>query len=180
MQRPEQQRWQGKWDKKKRCRWDLELPEALDERGRWSLSKVSAVGLDPESRIERQHLILNDGNDHPTSTAPVVATKKNLNLSQMLQTLPTWILLYTCMVLEGRGTVTMNNVDQMSKALQFLSVMASASLTLFSSTQSAAKVATGLFQRRHLHGPGLATVRASPGQCSSSSHLCLDSSCTLC
>lgn len=64
-------------------------------------------------------------------------------LVQMLSTGPAWLMLWTCVILVGGGTVMTNNIGQMTEALGFDSSLTPASLTLFSAAQAASRVATG-------------------------------------
>eukprot|EP00934_Nitzschia_sp_Nitz4_P004147 Nitzschia sp. Nitz4//scaffold12_size214221//4994//6859//NITZ4_001472-RA/size214221-processed-gene-0.284-mRNA-1//1//CDS//3329534936//4137//frame0 len=65
------------------------------------------------------------------------------NLQQMLRSPTAWLLLWTTTILVGGGIVETNNLGQMVESLHFPSVVTPASLSLFSVSQSAGRVATG-------------------------------------
>ena len=67
----------------------------------------------------------------------------DLTLTEMLKTVPSWLLLWTCTILAGGGTVITNNVGQMVEALRLDPSTSSASLALFSAAQAASRVLTG-------------------------------------
>ena len=67
----------------------------------------------------------------------------DLTLTEMLRTVPSWLLLWTCTILAGGGTVITNNVGQMVEALRLDPSTSSASLALFSAAQAASRVITG-------------------------------------
>jgi len=68
---------------------------------------------------------------------------EDLTLTQMLRTTSSWLLLWTCTILAGGGTVITNNVGQMVEALRLDPSTSSASLALFSAAQAASRVLTG-------------------------------------
>jgi len=72
------------------------------------------------------------------------AAERNFTLTQMLQTCPAWLMIWTCVILVGGGTVMTNNIGQMTEALGFDPAMISASLALFSAAQGASRVCTGI------------------------------------
>jgi len=100
----------------------------------------------------------------------------DLTLTEMLKTVPSWLLLWTCTILAGGGTVITNNVGQMVEALRLDPSTSSASLALFSASQAASRVLTGsisesaLRWRFRLPRPAFLVV-ASFGGCAS--HLLL-------
>ena len=65
------------------------------------------------------------------------------NLCQMLTTLSAWLMLWTCTILVGGGTVMTNNLGQMVQALRFDPKVVPAALSLFSVAQSLGRVMTG-------------------------------------
>lgn len=65
------------------------------------------------------------------------------NLFQMMQSSSAWLLLWTCTVLVGGGTVETNNLGQMVESLGFSSIVTPAALALFSVAQSGGRVITG-------------------------------------
>ena len=67
----------------------------------------------------------------------------DLTLTQMLRTTSSWLLLWTCTILAGGGTVITNNLGQMVEALRLDPTTSSASLALFSAAQAASRVLTG-------------------------------------
>jgi MFS family permease len=69
----------------------------------------------------------------------------NYDLFQMLQTSPAWLLLWTCTVLAGGGTLMTNNLGQMVQSLGFHPKVVPAALSLFSVFQSFGRVLMGIF-----------------------------------
>ncbi|GKY93808.1 hypothetical protein MPSEU_000348000 [Mayamaea pseudoterrestris] len=72
-----------------------------------------------------------------------VPERVELNTLQMLQTPSALLMLWTCTLIVGSGTVETNNMGQMVEAMGFSASVAPASLALFSVAQSASRVATG-------------------------------------
>eukprot|EP00957_Ditylum_brightwellii_P151142 11508324-Ditylum_brightwellii.AAC.1 len=79
---------------------------------------------------------------------------KSLTLTQMLRTTQAWLLLWTCTILAGGGTVMTNNVGQMVESLGLSPTTAPASLALFSAAQAAARVLTGSISEWALSAKG--------------------------
>lgn len=65
------------------------------------------------------------------------------NLAQMLMTFPAWLMLWTCVIAVGGGTVMTNNMGQMVVALRFEHKVTAAALSIFSVAQSFARVMSG-------------------------------------
>lgn len=65
------------------------------------------------------------------------------NLFQMLQSPSAWLMLWTCTILTGGGTVETNNLGQMVESLGFSSIVTPAALALFSVAQAGGRVITG-------------------------------------
>lgn len=80
-------------------------------------------------------------NDSLAGQGSMIGTQ--MNLLEMLQTYPAWLLLWTATILVGGGIVETNNLGQMVESLHFPSSVTPASLSLFSVAQSAGRVATG-------------------------------------
>ena len=72
--------------------------------------------------------------------APVIG---DYTLRQMLGTASAWLMLWTCTILVGGGTVMTNNLGQMVQALRFDPKVVPAALSLFSVAQSLGRVMTG-------------------------------------
>jgi len=65
------------------------------------------------------------------------------NLAQVLMTVPAWLMLWTCVIAVGGGTVMTNNMGQMVVALRFDRNVTPAALSIFSVAQSFARVMSG-------------------------------------
>lgn len=81
-----------------------------------------------------------NSHDSVTHVAPVI---RDYTLRQMLATPSAWLMLWTCTILVGGGTVMTNNLGQMVQALQFGPKVVPAALSLFSVAQSLGRVVTG-------------------------------------
>jgi len=109
--------------------------------------------LDPEELqpLDLEHILELERGDH--------------NLLEMLSTPPAWLMLWTCIILVGSGTVMTNNMGEMVKALGFSSLVNSSSMTLFSVAQAFARVLTGSISESALQwrvscwGPGTGIAR---------------------
>lgn len=100
----------------------------IDEEGEGFLQ-------DGESRTTKH------GDDMITSDA---STERNYTLIQMLKTCQAWLMVYTCVIIVGGGTVMTNNIGQMTESLSFDQAATSSSLALFSAAQGASRVCTGI------------------------------------
>ena len=67
----------------------------------------------------------------------------NYTLVQMLQTPSAWLMLWTCTILVGSGTLQTNNMGEMVASRGFPEHVAPACLALFSVAQATARVVTG-------------------------------------
>ncbi|KAI2500789.1 hypothetical protein MHU86_13646 [Fragilaria crotonensis] len=81
----------------------------------------------------------------PIGSGSQVATPvlHDFTLRQMLGTTSAWLMLWTCTILVGGGTVMTNNLGQMVQALRFDPKVVPAALSLFSVAQSFGRVMTG-------------------------------------
>lgn len=70
--------------------------------------------------------------------------ERDFTLLEMLQTRPAWLMCWTCVILVGGGTVMTTNIGQMTEALGLSPDLTSASLALFSASQGASRVMTGI------------------------------------
>ena len=104
-----------------------------------------------DSQEEEEFLLMHAGTigQHPSAAAEqeqdsvVPAERVELNMVQMLQTPSAMLMLWTCTILVGAGTVETNNMGQMVEAMGFSDSVTPASLALFSVAQAASRVATG-------------------------------------
>jgi len=72
-----------------------------------------------------------------------IEPERNYTMLEMLRTSSAWLMVWTCVILVGGGTVMTNNIGQMTEALGFDSDLTPASLALFSAAQAASRVITG-------------------------------------
>ena len=86
---------------------------------------------------------VNDNGDETEIAGNVSDPTRNRNLAQMMGTSAAWLMLWTCIILVGGGTVMTNNMAQMVESLGFSPTVTSASMALFSVAQSGARVLTG-------------------------------------
>mmetsp|Transcript_2559 Transcript_2559/g.3893 ORF Transcript_2559/g.3893 Transcript_2559/m.3893 type:complete len:642 (+) Transcript_2559:121-2046(+) len=70
--------------------------------------------------------------------------KKQYELFEMLSTYEAWLLLWTCTILTGGGTLMTNNMAQMSESLSLHDNVTPAALALFCAAQAFSRVATGV------------------------------------
>ena len=110
--------------------------EADDESKGESFDRSDAEG-------EEELLNTNRRERHQSSQTSNKPPVEDLTLTQMLRTGSSWLLLWTCTILAGGGTVITNNVGQMVEALRLDPSTSSASLALFSAAQAASRVLTG-------------------------------------
>mmetsp|Transcript_9551 Transcript_9551/g.15908 ORF Transcript_9551/g.15908 Transcript_9551/m.15908 type:complete len:548 (+) Transcript_9551:46-1689(+) len=96
---------------------------------------------EPASREECEYGEVQDISVSEQSS--VVAPSGDRSLVQMLGTPSAWLILWTCTILVGGGTVMTNNLGQMTEALRFDPKVVPAALSLFSVAQSFARVVTG-------------------------------------
>jgi MFS family permease len=105
-----------------------------------------------DSNKSLNHSMRKTADSRPLFLSDIVGTEEDsgieeecieYTLTQMLQTLPAWLFLWTCTILVGSGTVMTNNMGQMVESLGLPSRATSASLALFSVAQAAARVVTG-------------------------------------
>ena len=96
----------------------------IDEEGEGFLQ-------DGESRTTKH------GDDMITSDA---STERNYTLIQMLKTCQAWLMVYTCVIIVGGGTVMTNNIGQMTESLSFDPASTSSSLALFSAAQESPRL----------------------------------------
>mmetsp|Transcript_11863 Transcript_11863/g.16852 ORF Transcript_11863/g.16852 Transcript_11863/m.16852 type:complete len:538 (-) Transcript_11863:2309-3922(-) len=99
-------------------------------------SSFASSSIPPTSSSSSSH-------SSPTPSSCLSYQVQELNTFQMLQTLPAQLLFWTCFILTGGGTVMTNNIGQMVESLHLPTIVASASLALFSAAQAFARVATG-------------------------------------
>jgi MFS family permease len=83
--------------------------------------------------------------DEAESTNDDIPESHDYDLFQMLQTSPAWLLLWTCTVLAGGGTLMTNNLGQMVQSLGFHPKVVPAALSLFSVFQSFGRVLMGIY-----------------------------------
>uniref|UniRef100_A0A7R9ZER6 Nodulin-like domain-containing protein n=1 Tax=Pseudictyota dubia TaxID=2749911 RepID=A0A7R9ZER6_9STRA len=123
-----------------------------DEEGSGSVAQDSAMSDGDESENQEEYLIADEetrdrheGSRHPSSSSSSSAPRPlgELPLSGMLKTSSAWLLLWTCTILCGGGTVMTNNLGQMAEALRLDPDTAPAALALFSAAQAAGRVCTG-------------------------------------
>ena len=77
------------------------------------------------------------------ATSKMINREKNYSLHQMLGTAEAWLLLWTSTIVVGSGTVIVNNMGQMTEALEFPSRAPGAFLAIFSVSQAMARVGVG-------------------------------------
>lgn len=75
----------------------------------------------------------------------------NYTLLQMLQTPSAWLMLWTCTILVGSGTLQTNNMGEMVASRGFPEHVAPACLALFSVSQATARVVMGAVSEAALH-----------------------------
>jgi MFS family permease len=135
----------------------VESAVALMTNGEVSSSKAG----DDDNKQEEGTQLLNDGNgdaqsvtssNAPLSSPPMLPQQQpNLTLRQMLSTLPAWLMLWTCTILAGGGTMMTNNLGQMAESLGLDPSTAPAALALFSAAQATGRVVTGSMSESALH-----------------------------
>jgi len=87
----------------------------------------------------------------PPSSSSAPRPLGELPLTEMLRTPAAWLLLWTCTILCGGGTVMTNNVGQMVEALRLDPDTAPAALAIFSAAQAAGRVCTGAMSESALN-----------------------------
>jgi MFS family permease len=81
------------------------------------------------------------------------ADENNFNLVQMILTPSAMLMLWTCIVLVGSGTVETNNLGQMVESLGLPDKVTPASLALFSVAQASSRVLAGAWSESALQWP---------------------------
>lgn len=90
--------------------------------------------------------------DHPVSpTESHYYDDQNFNLVQMLSEPSAWLMLWTCTMVVGSGTLQTNNIGEMVASRGFPERVAPACLALFSVSQATARVVTGAISEAALN-----------------------------
>ena len=97
-----------------------------------SLGEMESLG---NEEIEQEE------EEYPPEVVP--ARLSDRNLGQMLSTVSAWLMVWTCTILVGSGTVMTNMMGQMVSALRFSPSVNPSALALFSVAQAFARVFTG-------------------------------------
>ena len=84
---------------------------------------------------------------------------EDLTTVKMVQTLPAFLLFWTCSILIGAGTVITNHAGQMAESLSLPPSAASSSLALFSAAQALARVITGSLSEIALQNRSMSVPR---------------------
>lgn len=126
---------------------DEEVDEQEEENGarvgRWGAAKEEEKrrGL---ASTESSHSQSQQSEQRQKNLDEVDFQDKNLNLVEMLQTGPAWVMLWITLVIVGSGTAKTNAMGQMCESLGFPDSVTPATLAIFSVAQAASRISTGI------------------------------------